>query len=202
MTWPRWTRDRVREFVRAATGGAWPGMAAQAQRLLEQLPAEQPSQTVGGRAPAAPRRTGGVDKSRLPFAPIAPGVPKETRTADRNAKVRDIRSRVMRRAREWFGNRCEFCRRYEPVTMHHVLKGADRRPHEDDSTCAALCDDCDKATEASPTAARLKALEWARRLAAEARRRNVPDLAAAFDRTAEILEGKIALARAQEGHGT
>jgi hypothetical protein len=154
-----------------------------------------------------PRRKTGVDKSRLAFPPVpaSAGASREDRNLDRIVSVRGIRFRVMRRARRWFGNRCEFCRNDEPVTMHHVLKGSERRLFEDDATCAAICDLCDKRTEreengvGGPAWARLRGLEWARRLAAAARSHGLRELAARFDQTAEILEAKIALARAKGG---
>lgn len=147
-----------------------------------------------------PRR--GPDKSGLPFA-VKPSPTKAERNAGRNARVRDLRFRVMRRARLWCGNLCEFCRNYEPVTMHHVLKGAERRALEDDATCAAVCELCDDRTEnqvrgaGGPSWARAQAVTWARRLAGLARRRRAPELAERLDRTAEILEAKIALAESQ-----
>lgn len=194
--WHRGRRGLVREFLEACLGADWPGRPAQAQRLLDDLPEEVPAFGKGGRAPAKERGRTGVDKSALPFAPQT-GPSQRDRRAMRNVRVGALRIAVLKRARAWFGNVCEFCHAGEPVHMHHVLKGSERVAEEDEATCAAICEGCDTRTESAPAEARVRALEWARRLARESRRRKLDDLAVRFDRTAAIMEGKIALAGAQ-----
>lgn len=200
MSWPPWYKAKVRDFLTACTGPDWPGRGVQAQRLIVEEPSEvRPPARSRVSAPvlgAAP--TGRIDKSALAFAPPSGGSPKAARRAERAAgSIGRLRFAVMSRARKWFGNVCEFCRAGEPESMHHVLKGSERVSHEDETSCAALCDTCDKKTEASPAWARTRGLLWARRMADDARRRKLPDLAAGFDRTAEILERKIHLADAK-----
>lgn len=190
--------DELREFVTACVGHDWPGRASQARRLLDRL--ERADVRAAERTPpevAPGATTGRIDKSALAFPPPAGGSTKHARRLERIPKVRDLRFAVMKRAREWFGNRCEWCRTYEPVTMHHVLKGADRVAEESETSCAALCETCDDRTEAEPSWARSKAHGWALALSEAARRRGLPELAAGFDHTAGRLEGKIALAEAQ-----
>lgn len=195
MSWPLWLRQKVRDFVDLAALGPWPQMRDQARRLADELPPEEP-RSPGTRARARAKPRGGVDKSGLPFAPVT-GPSQRGRRGDRNDRVWDLRWVVLRRAKRWFGNFCEFCRCGEPQHLHHVLKGSDRVSEEDESTGAAVCRECHDRTEESPAWAREQGLVWALRLAAEARRRQLDELAARFDRTAEILEGKIALAAAQ-----
>lgn len=197
--------DRLVEFVTAATAGPWPGMAGQALRLVEDVRRAASAPRPAGPAPRRERPRGGVDKSGLPFAVRHTPTRRERNAAERTPKVRGIRFRVFERCRAWFGNRCEWCRTGEPVSMHHVFKGSERRLLEDDATAAALCEDCDARTEhqeggsGGPAWARHAALEWARRCADAARQHGDAELAARFLETARILEGKIALARAQEG---
>lgn len=203
MSWPVWLREMARDFVTACTEADWPGRRAQARRLLAHIErqekgarAQHVSAPVVGDAPAAP--TGRIDKSALPFPPPSGGSPKAARRRERNGVLFwKIRPLVFRRCREWFANRCEFCREGRPDEAHHVLKGSDKVVEESEATMAALCDDCHDKTEAEPHWARVKAFHWARRCAAEARRRGLAELAAAFDRTAELLEGKIALFEAK-----
>ena len=190
--------EELRNFATACTGSDWPGRRDQAQRLLARLE-KMETAPPRGRAELRPDAVplGRIDKSGLAFPPPTGGPTKRARRLERLPTVRDLRFAVMKRAREWFGNRCEWCRTYEPVTMHHVLKGADRVAEESETSCAALCETCDDRTEAEPSWARTKAHGWALALSEAARRRGLPELAAGFDRTAEILEGKIALAEAQ-----
>jgi hypothetical protein len=196
-SWERHHREAVREFLMACTGPDWPRRGDQAERLLRSLPEEVAGERAG-RGAAAVTPTGRIDKSALAFAPPSGRSPKAARRAERAAgPIGRLRFTVMDRARRWFGNVCEFCRAGEPETMHHVLKGSERVTHEDETSCAAVCDACDKRTEESPAWARTRGLLWARRMADEARRRGRPESAAGFERTAEILEGKIALAEAK-----
>jgi hypothetical protein len=199
-SWPRWLCDLAREFAVASTGEDWPGRCAHARRVVAAI--EKHELAPRPEAPPLPTAAGGatgrIDKSSLAFPPPSGGSPKAARRAERAAgSIGRLRATVMARARRWFGNVCEFCRADEPETMHHVLKGSERVAFEDEASCAAICDTCDKKTEASPAWARTRGLLWARRMADEARRRSLPGLAAGFDRTAELLEGKIALADAK-----
>jgi hypothetical protein len=175
-SWPLWLRTKVRQFVTAASGGPWPGMRDQAARLLEQLPDELAAPGPRRAAPERPR--GGVDKSGLPFAP--PQRPtRMDRRDERNARMRRIWAAVHARA----GKRCEWCRDGEAVEVHHTLGGSDRTALEDEKTCCGLCEDCHERTELEPIWDLEQSLAWARRLR--------------FSETAEILEGKLALAAAQ-----
>jgi hypothetical protein len=192
-SWPRAIRQRVREFVTAATGGRWPGMEAQATRLLESLPEELVLAPERSSSPA-PAPTGRVDKSALPFAPPSfPG--KADRKAGRNDRMREIRITVMRRAR----GRCEFLcvDRGEPTEAHHLFGGADRRALESEYTVAAICEECHDKCDASPAWARQQGLAFATRLAAAAQAAGDAEAVAGFTATVEELEGRIALARAQ-----
>jgi hypothetical protein len=199
--WPMWLRELARELAIACTGDDWPGRRAQARRIVAAIEKhELEPRPVRTAAPAAAepgaRPTGRIDKSGLAFAPPSGGSPKAARRAERAAGAIG-RLRILVVGRKWFGNLCEFCRAGEPETMHHVLKGSERVTLEDETSCAAICDDCDKRTEASPAWARGAGRIWAMQMAGEARRRGLLDLAAGFDRTAEILDGKIALATAK-----
>ncbi len=193
MSWPLWMREKVREFVTAATGGPWPQMQQQATRLLEELPGEEP-RGFGRRAAAAPRARTGVDKSGLPFAP--PSFPsRRDRTAERNHGMRDLRFKVLRRA----GGKCEFrCSSGgEPTEAHHLFGGADRRDLETEYTLAAVCEECHGRCNASPAWAREQGLAWARRMAAAAQAAKDAVATAEFTATAELLAARIALAAAQ-----
>jgi hypothetical protein len=193
MTWPPWVRQKVREFVGLATGGAWPQLGAQAKRLLAELP-EEPAPGPGPRrgAPARPRT--GVDKSGLPFA-VKPSPTKAERNAPRLGRIRTLRLAVLRRA----AGRCEFRCPVggEPTDAHHVFGGADRRELESEYTLAAICDACHDRCNDSPAWARAQALLWARRMAGAAHLVKDAAAAAGFLATAEQLEARIALAAAQ-----
>ncbi len=196
MSWPRWIREKVREFVTACTGADWPGRHDQAQRLLEELPEEGASQaSTRFKLPGCDNQaTGRIDKSALPFAP--PTFPSRAdRKAERNERMLRLRLLVLRRAR----GRCEFrCdSRDEPVHAHHVFGGAGRQESEGEYTLAAVCETCHGKCNASPAWAREQALLWASRMAGEAHLLRNEEAAAGFRATAELLEARIALAAAQ-----
>ncbi len=138
----------------------------------------------------------GVDKSGLPFA-YKPPPGKAERRAGRNHGMLRLRLAVLRRAL----GKCEFmCTlRGEPTDAHHVLGGADRQALESEYTLAALCEDCHTRCNAQPLWKHERGLVWARRLAAEAKARGDLVAVAGFTFTAELLEGKLALAHAQQG---
>jgi hypothetical protein len=146
-----------------------------------------------------PRRRTGPDKSKLPFAP--PSSPSRAeRNAPRNRAMKFDRFKVLKRAK----GRCEFrcIKAGEPTEVHHIFGGASRRSLESPYTEAGICSDCHDRCDESPAWAREQALVFARRMAAEARAAGDEGAAAGFDETAERLEGRIALARAQEvSHG-
>lgn len=195
MNWPFWLRRKVREFITAASGGPWPQMREQAERLLEELPDEVSARAVGARpAPARARPAGGVDKSRLPFAPPVHR-DRSARRADRNVGMRDLRFKVLERA----AKRCEFRCDVpgEPTEVHHIFGGSDRIALESEFTLAGICDACHDRCDESPAWARAAALRFARRRAAEAQARGDAAAVAGFTETAERLEGRIALAEAQ-----
>jgi hypothetical protein len=198
VSWPRALREKVREFVTAATGGPWPQMRQQAQRLLDVLQPELPLGAAPRPAPAE-RPRGGVDKSGLPFAPNL-GPSQRERKVERNGRVNVYRRRVMARSR----GRCEFCLVGEAFEAHHVLGGADRQALESEFTMAAVCGGpedpkgCHHRCNASPAWAREQGLAWARRQAAAALGAGDAPSAAKFNETAELLEGRLALAAAQE----
>jgi hypothetical protein len=196
MSWPLWVREKVRNFVTAASGGPWPQMKDQAARLLEELPAETPARPLGRSAAARPERarSGGVDKSGLPFAPPSfPG--KRERKAERNDRMRTLRIRVLRRG----AGRCEFrCVVLgEPTDVHHLFGGADRRELESEYTLAAICEDCHDKCNASPAWAREQGLAFARRMAAAAQARGDAAALAGFTETVQLLEARIQLAAVQ-----
>jgi hypothetical protein len=194
MTWPPWLRQQARDFVQACTGPDWPGRPDQAQRLLEELDRRDPGPAPGPRRASPSRPRTGVDKSALPFG-VKPSPTKAERNAPRNERVWDLRRLVLRRAR----GRCEFrcIKAGEPTEAHHVFGGADRRLLEGPYTMAGICDDCHDRCDESPAWARQQALLWARRMAGEAHLLRDDAAAAGFRQTAELLEGRIALAAAQ-----
>ncbi len=196
MSWPRWIREKVRQFVTACTGNDWPGRREQAQRLLNELVDERPrgasEYSRNNSQPVSPRT--GVDKSGLAFPPPS-GSSQHERKAERNDHMRTLRIRVLRRGR----GRCEFrCAvAGEPVHAHHVFGGADRRELESEYTLAAICEDCHGRCNASPAWAREQGLAWARRMSASAQAEQRHAGAAQFATTAARLEARIALAAAQ-----
>jgi hypothetical protein len=199
VSWPRALREKVREFVTAATGGPWPQMRQQAQRLLDDLPPELPPGAAARPPPGVRAVGGGVDKSALPFAPNL-GPSQRDRKVDRNGRVNVYRRRVMARSR----GRCEFCLLGEALEAHHVLGGADRQALESEFTMAAVCggpedpQGCHHRCNASPAWAREQGLAFARRMAASAQARGDAAAAAGFQSTVELLEARTALAAAQE----
>lgn len=195
MSWHRGLREKVREFLTACVGPDWPGRAAQAQRLLDALPSEADLATAGRRGAAEPPpRPGRIDKSALPFAPRM-HERQRTRAADAVGGIGVLRQRVLARAR----GRCEFRCAVpgEPTDAHHVLGGADRRSLESEFTLAAVCEECHGRCNASPAWAREQGLAWARRMADDARAAGDETGVAGFTATAELLEGRVALAAAQ-----
>lgn len=195
MNWPRWIRQKVREFVTACTGDDWPGRRDQAQRLLDELPEERPGAPEYSRnnSQRLSQRTG-VDKSGLAFPPPS-GSSQRERRAERNDRMRPLRIKVLRRAR----GRCEFrCAvAGEPVHVHHVFGGADRLELESEYTLAGICEECHGRCDESPAWAREQGLAWARRMAVEAQIAKDAIAAAEFVSTAARLEARIALAAAQ-----
>ncbi len=140
------------------------------------------------------RRRTGPDTSGLRFAKPQP-VSRAERNAPRNRRMRDDRFGVLKRA----AGRCEFrcVLAGEPIEVHHLLGGADRRVFESQYTEAGICEACHGRCNASPAWAREQGLAFARRMAAEAQAARDGDGVAGFTFTAELLESKIALAAAQ-----
>jgi hypothetical protein len=193
VSWPRWIREKVREFVTACTGADWPGRRDQAQRLLDELPEEAPQASIRRKFTES-GHSAHVDKSALAFPPPS-GSSQRERKAERNDRMRVLRIKVLRRAR----GRCEFrCAvAGEPTDAHHVFGGADRVELESEYTLAAICEDCHDHCGESPAWAREQGLAWARRMAVEAQLAKDAIAAAEFVTTATRLEARIALAAAQ-----